>query len=240
MSSNKVLSDYEKVCEFNVAFDFPQFDDLSNEKVLKLRLDLIKEELDELKEAYSNNDTVEILDACADILYVAYGMAYTYKINSDNYLEYLIIDKNKTIFSNIVTNISTFIDIENTINMISIQYNKLEICCNIKHREQMIKALHDIIIYVYDLQNLMKYNSDKIFTIVHESNMSKLCISEEEAQQTVNKYISDYQSSKTPYDSPYYIKLDNGLYVIKNKSSGKALKSINYKEVKLNLDELRL
>jgi hypothetical protein len=70
--------------------------------------------------------------------------------------------------------------------------------------------------------------------------MSKLCISEEEAQQTINKYMIDYQSGKTPYDSPYYIKLDNELYVIKNKSSGKALKSINYKKVKLNLDELRL
>ena len=95
-------SDYEKVCEFNKAFDFPQYDDFSNEKTLKLRLDLIKEELTELKDAYSNNDTVEILDACADILYVAYGMAYTYKIDSDEFLNYLYLDKSKTLFRNIV------------------------------------------------------------------------------------------------------------------------------------------
>jgi len=234
-------SDYEKVCEFNKAFDFPQYDDFSNEKTLKLRLDLIKEELTELKDAYSNNDTVEILDACADILYVAYGMAYTYKIDSDEFLNYLYLDKSKTLFRNIVNNITTYIGIEDTINTINIQYNKLENCCKINHTTQAFKALHDIIIYVYDLQKLMKYDSDKIFTIVHDSNMSKLCTSEIEAKITVEKYQKDYLSGKSPYDSVYYYKLNgNELYVIKNKSSGKALKSINYKAVKLDLDDVKL
>ena len=69
--------------------------------------------------------------------------------------------------------------------------------------------------------------------------MSKLCKSEAEAIQTVKKYQQDYLSGKSPYDSVYYHKLDNSeLYVIKNKSTGKALKSINYTKVELNLDEL--
>ena len=87
----------------------------------------------------------------------------------------------------------------------------------------------------------MKYDSDKIFTIVHDSNMSKLCTSEIEAKITVEKYQKDYLSGKSPYDSVYYYKLNgNELYVIKNKSSGKALKSINYKAVKLDLDDVKL
>ena len=235
MSSNKVLSDYEKVCEFNVAFDFPQFDDLSNEKVLKLRLDLIKEELTELKDAYNNSDVIEQMDACADILYVAYGMAYTYKINSDNFLSYLKKHNVQSLFENIKNNQVEYKSSIDMINHLDIQFKKLTECCMNKN-EEWINTLHYFIVYVYDYQVINKFNSDKIFALVHESNMSKLCVSEEEAQQTVNKYMEDFQSGKTPYDSPYYIKLDDGLYVIKNKSTGKALKSINYKQVKLDLD----
>lgn len=236
MSSNKVLSDYEKVCEFNVAFDFPQFDDLSNEKVLKLRLDLIKEELTELKDAYNNSDVIEQMDACADILYVAYGMAYTYKINSDNFLSYLKKNNEQSLFENIKNNSERYYKTNiDMINHLDIQFKKLTECC-INKNVEWIETLHNFIVCIYDYQVNNKFNSDKIFALVHESNMSKLCVSEEEAQQTVNKYVEDFKSGKTPYDSPYYIKLDDGLYVIKNKSTGKALKSINYKQVKLDLE----
>ena len=96
-----MTTDYLKVCEFNKAFDFPQYDDFSNKSSLKLRLDLIKEEIGELEEAINNNDIIEQQDACADILYVAYGMAYTYKIDSDKILEKYMLDKSKTLFQNI-------------------------------------------------------------------------------------------------------------------------------------------
>lgn len=236
-------SDYEKVCEFNKAFDFPQYNDFSNEKTLKLRLDLIKEELDELKEAYYNTDTVEILDACADILYVAYGMAYTYKINSDDFLNYIVLNKNMSLFKNIVSNNSNNtknIEIKEIINMIYEEYNKLETYCK-ENNQKWVDTLHNIILYVYELQKEMRYDSDKIFTIVHDSNMSKLCKSEMEAQQTVEKYQQEYNAGKSPYDSVCYYKLkDSDLYVIKNKSTGKALKSINYTKVKLNVFDLLL
>jgi predicted HAD superfamily Cof-like phosphohydrolase len=235
-----VKTDYEKVCEFNKAFDFPQYNDFVNEKTLKLRLDLIKEELDELKEAYSNTDFIEILDACADILYVAYGMAYTYKINSDEFLNYLVLNNNISLFKNIVSNNTKIIEIEKIINMIYEEYNKLETYCK-ENNKDWVNVLHNIILYVYDLQKQMKYDSDKIFTIVHDSNMSKLCKSEIEAQQTVEKYQQEYNAGKSPYDSVFYYKLkDSDLYVIKNKSTGKALKSINYTKVKLNVFDLLL
>jgi predicted HAD superfamily Cof-like phosphohydrolase len=228
-----MTTDYEKVCEFNKAFDFPQYDDLDDLKTQKLRLDLIKEEITELQDAYKINDTIEEMDACADILYVAYGMAYTYKINSDNFLEYLITNKQQTLFENIKTNQVECKSKLDFINLIDGQFKKLCECCNNKSKE-WINALHNIIIYVYDFQVVSKYDSDKIFSLVHSSNMSKLCVSEEEAQKTVDKYKQEYDNGKSPYDSPIYQRLDNGLYVIKNKSSGKALKSINYTKVKLD------
>lgn len=55
--------------------------------------------------------------------------------------------------------------------------------------------------------------------------MSKLCTSEEEAQKTVEWY----KENETRYDSPYYeLALDGVHYVVRNKSTGKILKNMNY------------
>ena len=53
-------------------------------KILKLRVDLIQEELDELKEAIENKDIVEVADALTDILYVTYGAGHSFGVNLDD------------------------------------------------------------------------------------------------------------------------------------------------------------
>ena len=55
----------------------------STEKINKLRLDLIREELDELTEAMNNKDLLEVADALTDILYVTYGAGHAFGINLD-------------------------------------------------------------------------------------------------------------------------------------------------------------
>jgi len=55
----------------------------SNEKINKLRIDLIKEELEELTEAMNNNDLLEVADALTDILYVTYGAGHAFGIDLD-------------------------------------------------------------------------------------------------------------------------------------------------------------
>tara|TARA_B100001248_G_C27360414_1_gene446146 strand:+ start:91 stop:432 length:342 start_codon:yes stop_codon:yes gene_type:complete len=54
-----------------------------NDKVTSLRFDLIKEELNELKEAINNKDIKEVADALTDILYVTYGAGHAFGINLD-------------------------------------------------------------------------------------------------------------------------------------------------------------
>ena len=54
-----------------------------NENIVKLRFDLLKEELEELEEAINNRDIVEVADALTDILYVAYGAGHSFGINLD-------------------------------------------------------------------------------------------------------------------------------------------------------------
>tara|TARA_B100000900_G_scaffold399962_1_gene403091 strand:- start:566 stop:976 length:411 start_codon:yes stop_codon:yes gene_type:complete len=57
--------------------------EFSDEKTNKLRVDLIKEELDELTKAMDEKDLLEVADALTDILYVTYGAGHAFGINLD-------------------------------------------------------------------------------------------------------------------------------------------------------------
>ena len=56
----------------------------SSTKINKLRYNLIKEELDEFKQALDKNDLLEAADALTDILYVTYGAGHAFGINLDH------------------------------------------------------------------------------------------------------------------------------------------------------------
>jgi predicted HAD superfamily Cof-like phosphohydrolase len=56
----------------------------SSEKINNLRYDLIKEELEELKDALDSNNLLEVADALTDILYVTYGAGHAFGINLDD------------------------------------------------------------------------------------------------------------------------------------------------------------
>ena len=91
---------------------------------------------------------------------------------------------------------------------------------------EMVDALSDILYVVYGAGASFGVDLDKAFDIVHRSNMSKLCVSEEEAKQTVIWYNENMLDT---YDTPAYRKSDDGKYwVVFNESTGKILKSINY------------
>ena len=79
------MSNFEDVKKFMETFGQmvrtkPQFPD---EKTMRLRYDLIKEELNELELAMKSKNLKEIADALTDILYVTYGAGYAYGINLD-------------------------------------------------------------------------------------------------------------------------------------------------------------
>ena len=83
------MSNFSKVGVFMKTFgqevkDKPSF---STDKINKLRLDLIKEELNELTEAMNNKDLLEVADALTDILYVTYGAGHAFGINLDKCFE---------------------------------------------------------------------------------------------------------------------------------------------------------
>ena len=92
--------------------------------------------------------------------------------------------------------------------------------------------INNILLWVYTYTFILGYNADNDFSIVHNSNMSKLCDTEDDAQNTVNDYTIKYKEGKSPYDSPYYYELPQlHKWIVKNKSTGKALKNIKYHKV---------
>ena len=79
------MSNFSKVGIFMKTFgqevkDNPSF---STDKINKLRIDLIKEELGELVDAMKNKDILEVADALTDILYVTYGAGHAFGIDLD-------------------------------------------------------------------------------------------------------------------------------------------------------------
>ncbi len=83
------MTNFEKVGTFMKTFgqEVKQRPSFSSDKINELRLNLIKEELNELIEAMNNKDLVEVADALTDILYVTYGAGHAFGINLDKCFE---------------------------------------------------------------------------------------------------------------------------------------------------------
>lgn len=98
---------------------------------------------------------------------------------------------------------------------------------------ETIDALSDILYVVYGAGASFGIDLNHTMDIVHKSNMTKLCKTEEEAKKTVEWY----KKNSKIYNTPTYKKSKNGDYwIIYNKDSGKILKSINY--TKANFDNV--
>jgi predicted HAD superfamily Cof-like phosphohydrolase len=263
-------------------------------KLIRLRLDLIKEELGELQTAITANDFIEIRDALADILYVVYGMGDVLGIQMDllvkNIITSLIPEISEThdaIFNSLIdysnldeTNgrpigltswnwIQIYMDNFPSrfyIKVMELGVDETSGCNNIE-RDRLVAKMHDIynnldklckidegvsgicsnlfetiaenlarlVVLDYTYSYLLDINADADFAIVHSSNMSKLCDTEADAIATVADYEAKYRTGASPYDSPYYYALPElGKWIVKNKSTGKALKNIKYQKVVFN------
>ena len=79
------MSNFYKVGTFMKTFgqEVKNKASFSTDKINKLRIDLIKEELEELTEAMNNKDLLEVADALTDILYVTYGAGHAFGIDLD-------------------------------------------------------------------------------------------------------------------------------------------------------------
>ena len=218
----------------------------NNMKLTNLRYNLIEEEIGELNDAINDDDIVEIIDALSDILYVVYGAGVSFGINIDtlfrsnlkndnitfdeNNTNYNIMkgiknynfDNSKGIKENYIKNKSQVI---NLLELLKINRDILKEAVDSYDYEVILTCLINLTYYTYHIGCVLNIDLDKSFNIVHSSNMSKLCKTEDEASETVYNYIKNDDR----YDSPKYRKSDLGdYYVVYNGSTNKILKSINY------------
>ena len=79
------MTNFEKVGHFMKTFgqEVKTNTELSSEKINNLRINLINEELEELKKAIEDKNIIEVADALTDILYVVYGAGHAFGINLD-------------------------------------------------------------------------------------------------------------------------------------------------------------
>ena len=79
------MSNFNKVWTFMKTFgqEVKTKPSFGSDKINKLRIELIKEELEELTDAMKNKDLLEVADALTDILYVTYGAGHAFGIDLD-------------------------------------------------------------------------------------------------------------------------------------------------------------
>lgn len=256
-----IIMDYYKcIKDFTIAFDCfyrstYNINDIKNySDVAKLRFDLIKEELNELSDAYNNKDFIEVIDALTDIIYVTYGAAITFGIDLNKEFINYMRNKNVTVDTNLshfqMINRNKELKIQknifnnnNSIDIGSLSF-QLDMCflvleslriCLINHTDlaSLPEFLCDINSKIFNMCVFLGIDLDKSFEIVHSSNMSKLCNSEEIAIKTVE----NYKLNDDRYDTPIYMesKLSSDKYIVKNESTGKVLKSIEYNPANFNV-----
>jgi predicted HAD superfamily Cof-like phosphohydrolase len=206
---------YDNILEFNEAFEVETYKGdnfLDNEALVKFRIALITEEVQELKDALAADDLIEIIDALSDILYVTIGALVAF--NLGNRIE---LDLGYTVLKQKYARLNIG-DIEDS-------YAFLVEAINNKDKNVVGMHLENLIMYCYEALIHLGIHPADSFEIVHRSNMSKICSSETEAIETVKSYKNDKR-----YDSPAYRESKTpGKWIIYNKSSNKVLKSVNYK-----------
>jgi predicted HAD superfamily Cof-like phosphohydrolase len=85
MSSTNI-SNFEKVGDFMEAFgqEVLYIPTLPDFNLAALRLDLIEEEVQELRDGFGRSSLLEVADALTDILYVVYGAGHAFGIDLDD------------------------------------------------------------------------------------------------------------------------------------------------------------
>ena len=225
---------------------------LDDPKTVELRYKLINEEIKELFDAFEQKDFIEVIDALTDILYVVYGAGASFGINMNNIFEIKMNDSNfeKVIFMNYKNNNFTkisefkikkdiFEDLsaleifnfkflnplkEKDTELYKLTYESNDLEKNLR-LFKIKNCLKDILNLTYHFGASLNINMNKSYEIVHNSNMSKLCLDKELAIKTVK----NYKDNDERYDTPNYRKSGcDKYYVVYNESTGKILKSLEY------------
>ena len=99
-----------------------------------------------------------------------------------------------------------------------------------KDLAKVVDALSDINYVVYGFGHVIGVDLDKAFSIVHESNMTKACKTEDEAEVSIVNYANNPEFRNVQVGS----RMEGDYFVLYRMDNGKILKSINFEEPKFD------
>jgi predicted HAD superfamily Cof-like phosphohydrolase len=233
------MSHFQCVGKFHDTFGHPQRTEPYinvNEmepKLVPFRISLIKEELEEFDNALENfvfhgrsdGDLVEMADALCDTLYVAYGTGHCLGINLDSVLAELklsiinSVNLDTKVIHNIVEENPEMLydNLEDVTSVFELFISAYEENNFNNMKQYLANLIHDVYNYGYKLG----FNMDLMFREVHSSNMSKVCVTIEEAEESIRRYKIEGR-----YSNPT-VRVKNNYYVVYDATTSKILK--NYK-----------
>ena len=229
-------SNFRKVGEFHTVFEHPikQSPDVSvfdeNPKLVSLRYSLIEEETKEFIEAVENKDVIEMVDALADIDYVVHGAGLAFGINMDTMMQLAVLPKSSDVKP------ADFFDRTSEAEITAMVANFRTLLVDLKsafdQKDIMAIAVQflKIIQTTYEAAAVLGVDLDEAFRLVHDSNMTKACVDEAQARET----LENYQKDLSVYKDPAFRRSQDGKYwIIYDRSTGKTLKNKYYKAVDL-------
>jgi hypothetical protein len=116
------------------------------------------------------------------------------------------------------------------VKLIDEEFNELKKALQDKNMCEVIDALSDILYVVYGAGHAFGINLDESFNIVHESNMTKSCDTEEEAKASVEVYKTKPGFENVEVSYRKVTQGDYEYYVLYNVNDGKILKSAFMKQ----------
>ena len=115
------------------------------------------------------------------------------------------------------------------LSLIEEEVDEFKLAIKQKNMTEILDSISDSLYVILGAATAFGFDADKAFDLVHKSNMSKLCETEDDAIITVKKYKGEVPQR---YDSPAYRKSDDGNYfVVYNQSTMKILKNYKYSPV---------
>jgi predicted HAD superfamily Cof-like phosphohydrolase len=214
MSSSLLTRQFNQVRQFNRVFMAKRLaPDHSNFKELyDFRTSLIQEEFEELQHAIRTSDSIEVIDAFADILYVAYGMLDVF-----SHPEYQL----------------TFDDVDKLRPDQLYSWDEIELGHAVY---RLTDKMEDVTATQMKLLNLVeklytacpaKIDMDLAFDMVHTNNMTKACKTRQEAEMSAELLVKNGKCEECR------VIQNDDYFVVVNAKTGKVCKPVNYKSVDL-------
>ena len=203
---------------------------------------VLSEQLKKLK-----NDVIhyytEVIDACADLTYVLNGQLHYIGFNPDGFshTKYDVIKP--VTFINWQTDLRFSPSNQHTKTLCSLLIDNLTDAFTAMKNNSgstytTITLTCHMLAIIRNLAKLMNFNIDEASRIVHESNMTKLCYSRKDVDDTIEKYNKIYSETNDPkfqYPSFKCVDVEKQVYMVcnmdptKGPECAKVLKSINFK-----------